>query len=219
MWPRELLVPELRAFDAALRKQHYAKSTIRDYLQEFKMFDCWLSRNSLALHEVNDSVVECYLDIESQKTRQRNIWQRRKASTAIHALLRHLKDTGVISQSIVENNVSTEADQWLNSYREHLERVVGLAPTICQKYLFFVSRLLGSMGQDGLIDWTKVTPDKIVEFVQSEAAVRRGSGPSDVATVVRSFLRFMTSQGKLSAGLKDAIPTVRRWPKQRYRNV
>lgn len=210
--PGKLFVSQVRAFEAALRKQRYAKSTIRDYLREYRLLGSWLRKNGLELHEINDAAIDGYLRDTSGASRPHTIWGRRRATTAIHALLRHLQDAGVIAPSAAESSISTEADQWLNSYRMHLERVKGLAPSTCQQYCFFVSRLVKALSCAGVIDWSAVTADNFVEFVQSEAAGRRGSGPSNVATVVRSFLRFLISQGRLPAKLMNRIPTVRRWP-------
>jgi site-specific recombinase XerD len=89
--------------------------------------------------------------------------------------------------------------------------VSGLAPNTVQKLLFFATRLLESMSQQGGIVWSAFTADKITAFLQAEVAPRKGSGPHAPATALRSFLRFLVSQGRLSAGLELAIPPIRRW--------
>ncbi len=114
-------------------------------------------------------------------------------------------------KDIFATATTTETQQWLTRYHQHLEKVLGLAPTTRQKYLFFAARLLQAESQNGTIDWSAFNADRIREFVQRDAAPRKGFGPHGTATAVRSLLRFLVSQGVISAGLATAIPTIRRW--------
>lgn len=116
-----------------------------------------------------------------------------------------------MTKEIFATATTTDTQQWLTRYQHYLEQVLGLAPATRQKYLFFAARLLKATSQNGTIDWAAFDADKVREFVQRDAAPRKGFGPHGTATAVRSLLRFLVSQGVISAGLATAIPTVRRW--------
>jgi site-specific recombinase XerD len=184
----------------ALQKQGYATTTIRIHLREAHAFGCWLHEKH-QLDEISELMLERYLaDLSSQEeplTPQR----RQKITAAIRLLLSHSRQAGLIAPPPAESLPETEARQWLIRYQEYLEKVSGLAPNTYQRYLFFAARLLEAMSQQGIIEWSAFTADKIAAFLQAEVALRKGSGPHAPATALRSFLRFLVSQGRLSAGL------------------
>jgi len=201
----------LDALATALQDQRYTAATISIHLREAHAFGCWLAENHHHLSEISEVMLEHYLDACSTHSKSFSRKRRKKISAGVNTLLRHLRNVGVIPLQPAENLPETEAQQWLIRYREHLEKVLGLAPTTRQKYLFFATRLLSSMSQQGVIEWPAFTADKIIEFIRTDAEPRRGFGPHGTATAVRSLLRFLVSQGKLSAGLETAIPTIRRY--------
>jgi site-specific recombinase XerD len=132
-------------------------------------------------------------------------------TTAVHLLLNYLRQAGIIAPPSVESLPLTDAQQWLTRYEEHLGKVQGLAPTTRQRYLPFASRLLNIVSQGGLIEWSSINSDKVIEFVQADASRRKGVGAHATSTAIRSFLRFLVSEGQLSAGLETAIPNIPRW--------
>jgi len=194
----------------ALQKQGYATTTIGAHLREAHAFGCWL-REKHQLDEISELMLERYLaDLSSQEeplTPQR----RQRITTAVRLLLKHLRQADVIATPPAERLPQTEAQQWLIRYQEYLEKVSGLTSNTYQRYLFFAARLLETLSQQGVIEWSAFTADKITAFLQAEVAPRKGSGPHAPATALRSFLRFLVSQGRLSAGLELAIPPIRRW--------
>jgi len=194
----------------ALQKQGYAITTIGIHLREAHAFGNWL-REQHHLDEISELMFERYLADLSSQREPLTPMRRQKITTAIHLLLKHLRHAGVIAQPPAESLPETEVRQWLIRYQEYLEKVIGLAPKTCQKYLCFADRLLETMSQHGAIEWSAFTADKITAFLQTEVAPRKGSGPHGPATAVRSFLRFLVSQSQLSAGLEMAIPPIRRW--------
>lgn len=126
-------------------------------------------------------------------------------------MLGHLRQAGLIAPPPAASLPQTEAQQWLLRFQEYLEKVQGLAPRTCQGYLFFTTRLLETMSQQGRIEWSNFTAEKLTAFLLAEVAPRKGSGPRGPATALRSFLRFLVAQGRLSAGLELAIPPIRQW--------
>jgi site-specific recombinase XerD len=201
----------LDALATVLQDQRYTTSTISIHLREAHAFGCWLAENHHHLSEISEATLEHYLNVRSTHPESLSRKRRKKISAAINTLLRHLRNVSVIPPQPAENLLETEARQWLIRYREHLEKVLGLAPTTRQKYLFFATRLLNSMNHHGVIEWSAFTADRIIEFVRTDAAPRKGFGPHGTATAVRSLLRFLVSQGRLSGGVETAIPTIRRY--------
>ncbi len=202
----------LNSLAADLLQQRYSTATICQYLRESDAFGRWLAENNLQLSKVNEATIEYYLNRWSaQSESPTHNHRRERITTAIHALLRHLRGNGVLDQSQDASLPVTEVQQWLMRYQQHLENVQGLALGTRQNYVFYAGRLLHAHSQSGAVTWSTLTADRITAFVQRDSAPRQGFGPHATATAVRSLLRFLVSQGVLSSGLETAIPTIRRW--------
>jgi site-specific recombinase XerD len=194
----------------ALQKQGYAVTTIGHHLREAHAFGCWCHEKH-PMEEISERMVEGYLVALSSQEAPLTAQRRQSITTAIRLLLGHLRPAGLIAPPRTASLPQTEAQQWLLRYQDYLEKVQGLAPRTCQGYLFFATRLLETLSQQGRIEWANFTADKITAFLLAEVAPRKGSGPRGPATALRSFLRFLVSQGRLSAGLELAIPPLRQW--------
>jgi site-specific recombinase XerD len=200
----------LNALATVLQKQGYSLSTIRNYLREVHAFGRWANERH-RLGEICELTLQHYLDNLPTQSGSAIQNRRRKITTAVHLLLNYLAQAGIIAPPSVESLPLTDAQQWLARYEEYLGKVQGLAPTTRQRYLPFASRLLNIVSQGGLIEWPSINADKVIEFVRADASRRKGVGAQATSTAIRSFLRFLVSQGQLSAGLETAIPNIPRW--------
>ena len=199
----------LDSLATALQEQGYATTTVGVHLREAHAFGCWLRRHQL--DEISELTLERYLADLSSPEEAPTPGRRQRITSAVRLLLKHLRQAGVIATTPAESLPETEARQWLNRYQEYLEKVIGVAPKTYQRRLFFAANLLEAMSRQGVIEWSAFTADKITAFLQAEVAPRKGAGPHAPATSLRSFLRFLVSQGRLPAGLELAIPPIRRW--------
>jgi site-specific recombinase XerD len=206
------LGPHLDALATALKKQGYAVTTIGHHLREAHAFGCWW-HDQHPLDEISERMLEHYLAALSAQTTPLTAQRRQGIATAIRLLLDHARQAGLIAPPPppVAGLLQTEIQQWLFRYQEYLEKVQGLAPSTCQRSLFFATRLLETVSQQGRIEWSNFTAEKITAFLLAEVAPRKGSGPRGPATALRSFLRFLVAQGQLAAGLELAIPPMRQW--------
>jgi site-specific recombinase XerD len=200
----------LNILATVLQKQGYSTSTISTHLREAHAFGCWLSEKHL-INEIGESTIDLYLADLSSHEESYSPQRRQRITSVIRLLLKHLRQAGVISPPPVVNSPQTEAEHWLIRYQEYLENVSGLSPRTCQRYLFFATRLLAEISPQGVIGWSAFTADKIIDFLQAQVALRKGHGPHPPATALRSFLRFLVSQGQLLPGLELAIPPIRQW--------
>ncbi len=106
---------------------------------------------------------------------------------------------------------TTAIQEVLVDYRNHLEKVQGLSPRTCDKYLYFAGRMLESQISASGFTWSALTADTLRKFVERDASARKGFGAHGTATSVRSFLRFLVSQGLIASGLELVIPQIKRW--------
>lgn len=194
-----------------LQNQHYAVAIINRYLREAYLFGCWLSDINQQPDAINETLIANYLSHVSSGKKSVS-FRPKMTSSALKHLLKHLREAGISHPCVLETLPETESQKVLCEYREYLEKVLGLAITTRQKYHFFAERLLNDVcGEVGVLNWSAFTAERITRFIQADAGLRKGFGPHGTATAVRSFLRFLISQGKLNVGMNAAIPTVRRW--------
>ena len=101
-----------------------------------------------------------------------------------------------------------DASSWLVSYNNYLHDVVGTTATTRIRYSRVVRHFIGAC-LDGYAGWTKLSVQRVTEFVQEETASKVGCGRSVPIVAVRSFLRFLAWRGIVPAGLDRAIPRTR----------
>ena len=63
----------------------------------------------------------------------------------------------------------------------------------------------------GKLDWTGLDAHRICRFVESELTKLSFNCRAQPVTAVRSFLRFLQSEGAIRSNLAHAIPPVRTW--------
>lgn len=125
---------------------------------------------------------------------------------------RKIRHATLVAPAVSPSASAVAVQEVLVGYRNHLEKVQGLAPRTCDKYLYFAGRLLESqIATGGLTTWSAFTADTLRGFVERDASPRKGFGPHGTATSVRSFLRFLVSKGVIASGLELAIPQIRHW--------
>lgn len=104
---------------------------------------------------------------------------------------------------------SSEVQRWLDCYQNHLEKVRGLAPCTSRKYMFIACKFMEAISTNGVIESSMFTPDAIVDFVRCDVAPRTGQGAFVTTAALRSFLRFLVSEGALFPGVEVVVPRIR----------
>ena len=195
------LGPHLEDLAISLKQHNYADNTIRDYLRSAARFGVWLTGNGLSLAKADEKTVNLYI----------NSLKEPADAGGLPNLVEILRRNQVLPPVESTLATSTESDQWINRFDQHLERVVGAAPTTRDTYRRIVRRLVKECFGDGPLNWETINAENISQFVAKEAAQRRGFGRKVPAVAVRSALRFLVASGDLRDGLQAAAPSMRTW--------
>jgi site-specific recombinase XerD len=103
------------------------------------------------------------------------------------------------------------AGDLLRRYAEWLGKVRGLAiGTVCYR-LKTVKTILTRFRITEPAQLAKWTPQRIVDFVSSEATRVKPSRAQNIACTVRSFLRYLLQEGLICRDLSAAVPTFAHW--------
>jgi site-specific recombinase XerD len=102
-------------------------------------------------------------------------------------------------------------DPCLLGFERYLDRVRGVAPTTRSGYLRETRGFLQHVFQEADPNWSRIGPEHVASYITMRAGQLTITCRRDPITPLRAFLRYMTSEGLLSASLECAIPPIRQW--------
>ena len=177
------LGPVLKRFIRYLIGRGYAASTWQAYVRIAEHFGRWLGRRSLSWRTVQQFLHQHLSACRCPGRVIRNVERNRRA-------LNHLLAMCGLSEPYAATPRGF-ADDLLRRYADRLARVQGLAAGTVRLYLkvarkMFVCLRIKQPGQ-----LTNLTPERIADYVSSEAQHYQSSMAQNIATVVRSLLRFL----------------------------
>lgn len=198
--------PYLEEFASWLRQDHYSIETVRRSLCAADQFGRWLRARNLSFADADAKRVEEYRGTLGRCAS--GAWPHR--TYGLNLAVGFLNAKG-IAERCVAAVPSTPAERWVVRFENYLERTVGAAVSTRQRYRPVLLRFL--VARFGAIepDWSLLSADDLTLFVQDEAAKAKGFGRHAPGTALRSFLRFLSTQGLVPAGLAAAIPSFRRY--------
>lgn len=98
----------------------------------------------------------------------------------------------------------------LAAFDEHLRRVRGLSPGTRRNYARYAEEFMVTVFVDYAADPRQIRPSDVVSFVSGASARYQPRTVEEVASSLRSFLRFLRSEGLRGDRLEDAVPMVPR---------
>lgn len=203
--------PYLPDLVTMLQQQRYAIHTIQKYLHSADAFGRWLKTQQISFSAIDEDTVNRY--ISSLK--------RRKVRSCPHGALPHkavglahllglLRQQNIVTSSQPVNAVNP-GEKLLSEYDQYLERTAGAADGTRRKYLYFARRFLAFAFSAATPEFSQLRAETITAFVQKETTSRQGAGRKCPGSAARIFLRYLLTQGLISAGLESAIPRGRLW--------
>lgn len=180
----------------------YCHGTMYQYVSAVEHFGRWLGD-----HPINRTSVRRFIrwhlprcQCSGQTTHNINY-----ARAALHRLLEMLEPAGATSP------IRTFADRVLRDYEHHLKHVCGLAGATIQYRLRYARSLLRCRGIRRAKQLCAWSPAQIAQSISSFGRLRKPSSGQVLACSIRSFLRFLLSQGLIRRDLAAAVPSFATW--------
>lgn len=107
--------------------------------------------------------------------------------------------------------LTSSAERILSEYDQYLDHTLGAALSTRRGYLYFARRFLTYAFRSMDPEWKAVRAESVAQFVQEEAAPRKGNGRKIPGYATRAFLRYLVLRGFLPAGIDAAVPVIRVW--------
>lgn len=202
--PMGLYLPRLAV---KLLELEYSQPQARKLLRTAASYGQWLQQQGVALADAGRAHLEAY----DRHIGRLPSGHHRGLGTGLHRIAEYLQPWGILCRP----DPPTFADPWLLRFDDHLRTVRGLAPTTRRGYARYIRRFILSLCDDRPPDWSTLGGAAIARFLQAELAQARAAKKTIVAGM-RTFLRFLVSEGLIARGLLRAIPRVRSW---RYANL
>ena len=201
----------VEAFAGALTAQGYRASTRHAYAARCRHLIVWLYLQDLALAEFDGGVLQRFVDHDCA-CEHPHFYSRPPAFSGGHKnqgplaqFARFLIDQGETAdwQDAVRPGHRTAL---LDAYLDWLSRHRGLRETTLTRYDCSLRALLPSLGEDP----ATYSAASIREVMLLRAQSHAGGSFANQSCVLRSYLRFLASQGLCRPGLAEAIPACRR---------
>ena len=205
------LGPHLSTIAQALHEARYSTATIRLHLRAADRFGAWLRTQKIALADLSNAIVDRYIQgLDRQWPASVPNGKLPNSALGLRHLVEVLRQAERLHPATAaEPQSSVEA--WLADFDHHLDHVIGCALGSRNNYLRYARRLLLDVFGEAEVDWSRLTADTVTDFVRRQAAKLRPSPCGQLATAIRSLIRFLASKDAVPAGLLGAVPAVRTW--------
>jgi site-specific recombinase XerD len=197
------LGPYIDGFAKLITDQGFAIQTGRLKLRFVADLSSWLDRKQLLVEGLDEERVKAFLRT------QKHVGERGHRST-VKLLLRHLRHLGVIPnrrQAVAGNPL----DRIARDYSQFLLEQRGLSQRTVDHYVSIVRRFLGRRFGKGRVCLSKLCVEDVARFIVRYSAVVWPGNVQLTSSVLRSFLGFLTQQGKIRTNLAASVPSVARW--------
>lgn len=197
------LVPYVAGFWEELTERGYCSSAATGQLHLMAHLSRWLGGRCLGTADLTAALVEEFVG-----ERRSAGYAHLVSSRALKALLGHLRGLGVMPMAALSAN---PMELLLENYRRALVDGRGLAGSTAGRYVNLARTFLVDVaGGDGL-DLGGLSGADVSGFVVREGRRLSVGSTKDVVTCLRSFLRFLDSQGLIEGRLVSAVPAVASW--------
>ncbi len=195
-----VLAPYASGFGRELRSCGYTDVSTAEQLRLMAHLSRWMAREGLDALSCEQIAAYC-------EARKADGYVARLTPASLGRLQAFLRARGVLSAPLAAGAPASPEEQLLGRYKAHLVDERGLVPAVVSQYLkaaaLFLAAYPGAaVGQPG--------PDAaaVSAFCARELPRRSRAGAAELASALRSFLRFLHVEGLVVAPVAQAVPAV-----------
>jgi site-specific recombinase XerD len=199
------VAPHINSFIEHLASVGYRRATIRNQRSLVRTFDRWISDHHVTLADVDEHVVDAFLDEPSSRRRRQ-----RGSGATLHRLLTYLRTHGVTRPTVVVVDDSPLA-QLEKRYRHYLRGERGLCATTVLTYVGFLRQFVSEHVGAAAASFATVSASDVATFVRRHARAASPGRAQLMTTALRAMFRFLFHAGELAVDLSAVVPTVPDW--------
>ena len=198
--------PHLHSFAKSLVSTGYTHLTVNSYIGSVAHFGWWCDKQDIAIEEIKEKTVDQFGAHRCGCPGNRiQKFVSKKYLNRVCRFVNYLQKQGIIKSTGC--NPIDRSQPELAKFRDWLTQNRGLSKHTIDRYERLVNRLLPALGRDPGI----YNADKIRQVVFKE--VSRCSRPQakTIITALRTYLRFLSTEGACEPNLVNAVPTIPEW--------
>jgi site-specific recombinase XerD len=182
----------------------YSSRTVGSYVHDADHLGQWAGRRGVAVADLDEDLLARFVrHLLRCRCRGCRRGAHKRVAFRVHALLRYLREEGVVTTSAPEATrpqIVVEYGAWMRDRR-------GLAETTIAHSLPVAQALLGTVSDVPARLDAACVRKFVLEYVRRHAPASAGC----VTTIVRCFLRWLVAQGRCATDLTEAVPKVPTW--------
>jgi site-specific recombinase XerD len=187
-----------------LLQQGYSPLSGGNLLRLAAHFSRWLEDKSLGCGDVTDKHVVAFM-----RHRRRKGYTQFLTPQALDPLLRHTRAIGIVAASVPR--LSGPVEQFVEQYGAYLARERGLTAGTTRGYTDFAAKFVAQQPVGARLNWQQLRPADITRFVLSETHRWSIGQVKHEVTALRSLLRYLHAEGRISHDLAGCVPAVAGW--------
>jgi integrase/recombinase XerD len=201
------LEPVAARFASSLIDQGYRRQSALIQVRLFAQLSAWLIDEALEPGQLSATDVERFLAARRDAGATRYVSEK-----AMRAILTYLRHESVVSVPPVLA-ARGPVEEVLECYRQYLRRERGLEATTARLYVHLVRPFVSTRrSPDGLaLDWASLRAADVIDFVVARTPQQSCGTAKLTVTAVRSLLGFLHVDGRITASLTGAVPSVAGW--------
>ena len=196
------LAQYLDVYLARIDRDGFVPSSLPCQAYAIARFSRWLQKQCIQLEDLREVTVPEFL------ARDPGVVHHPERAT-INRLLLILREIGVLKAELPQPLTSVQ--ECVNEYRQYLVRQRGLSEASLPNYLSFVEQFLSGRASGRELRLTELSASDVTGFVKSRAANLSPGCAKLLVTALRSFLRYLLHQGKISVNLVPCVLPVASW--------
>ena len=194
--------PYLDVLASRLLQLGYSHSQSRKILRTAAALGLWLAERGLTPENAGKPELQDYMATHKRTPKGRLS----EGAVGFSRLPALLAPEGVLCKP----EAPASCDDCLHRFQQHLIHVRGTTLTTDAQYRHIVRPfVVGLCSEDGP-EWSKLTAEYVTDFVLQQAAVARAQ-KGRIVSAIRTFLRFLITDGIVPPQMVRAIPRIRRW--------
>jgi site-specific recombinase XerD len=203
--PVETIDPQIESFAESLAAQGYSKVTINQKISILRRLDEWLVRRQIGIHGFDETNIDRFL-----RSRRNRGYVRPSDPSTLRSLLRHLRETKVISSQPTKRDDSP-LQRLQAVFARYLAEERGLSQATLDQYLLQTRRFLSGCFGNAPITLGELRPHHVSQFILCRARSVGCSAAQHAVTALRTLLRFLQQRGYINTNLAAAVPSVAKW--------
>jgi site-specific recombinase XerD len=196
------LASHLDTYLERIEQAGFLPSSVPMQLYAIARFSNWLHARKIDLHLLDEGTVQQFLKRDLDKTHSGE-------SGPLNRLLKMLREIGITAAKTERSR--NRREQLMDEYQHYLLHERALAQSSLLNYVPFADQFLSYRFGQSDMTLSSLTAKDVTKFIQHKVRQLSPGRAKLLVTALRSFLRYLRHQDRISVDLAGCVPPVACW--------